>query len=147
MFKKILFIGFIIVTSFIFLSENTQAVDNSCPFDREMSLGSENSAVKELQNFLALDKNVYNGPVTGYFGSITEKAVKTFQTKAGLLANGKVDLAKATILCQVYLSYKESMPISNTEETVSDSSCFLKTLNLELGTYSQANSEVLQLQK
>ncbi|MFA5230256.1 MAG: peptidoglycan-binding domain-containing protein [Candidatus Paceibacterota bacterium] len=132
----------------VFCVNNIAKAENgACPFDREMSLGNENAAVKELQKFLALDKNVYNGPITGYFGPVTQKAVKVFQTKAGLLANGKVDLATATILCQAYLSYKSSMPISNEESSVVDNDCFLETLNLEMGTFKNPNEEVLQLQK
>jgi peptidoglycan hydrolase-like protein with peptidoglycan-binding domain len=123
------------------------ADDGICPFDREMNLGDENSSIKELQKFLALDKSVYTGPATGYFGPLTQKAVKSFQEKTGLLANGKIDLATATVLCQIYLSYKSSEPVNNDDSLTVDNSCFLKTLNLELGYYDEVTEEVLNLQK
>ncbi len=140
--KKIFFS--VLILGLMFIGQNALAESNICPFDREMSLGSEDSAVKELQSFLALDKQVYSGPSTGYFGPATQKGVKNFQEKAGLLANGKVDLATATVLCQIYLSYKASEPINSDNTLESNSSCFISSESLELG---DSSSEVSKLQK
>jgi len=140
-----------VIFSFVFLSflliGKGVLAESICPFDREMNLGDENSAVKELQQFLSLDKSVYSGPITGYFGNVTLKALKIFQEKAGLLANGKVDLATATVLCQVYLSYKASEPINNDNNLEADSSCFLTSESLEVGQSNGASEEILKLQK
>lgn len=48
--------------------------------------------VKDLQNALA-SRNVSPGTADGWFGAMTEKAVKTFQTSLGLAATGVVDAA------------------------------------------------------
>ncbi|MBI2013096.1 MAG: peptidoglycan-binding protein [Candidatus Colwellbacteria bacterium] len=48
-----------------------------------------NGEVTKLQQFLAADKTIYpEGLVTGYFGSLTEAAVKRWQTKSGIQAVG-----------------------------------------------------------
>jgi len=132
--------------SFLLIGKGVSA-ESICPFDREMNLGDENAAVKELQQFLSLDKSVYSGPLTGYFGPLTQKSLKSFQEKAGLLTNGKVDLATATVLCQVYLSYKASEPINSDNGLEADSSCFLTTVNMEVGQTEGTSDEILKLQK
>ena len=144
--RKFLIWGFILLGCLI-LGQGALAESEMCPFDHEMSLGSESTAVKELQQFLSLDKNVYSGPFTGYYGPLTQKAIMVFQEKAGLLTNGKIDLATATVLCQIYISYKSSEPINSDNSLEADRGCFLSTLNLEIGTYKNANEEVLKLQK
>lgn len=57
----------------------------------QLSLGSRGTEVTKLQTFLATDSTVYpSGLVTGYFGSLTEQAVRNFQTKYGIAAVGRV---------------------------------------------------------
>ncbi|MGE5633072.1 MAG: peptidoglycan-binding domain-containing protein, partial [Caulobacteraceae bacterium] len=51
--------------------------------------GSSGTAVKEVQTQLK-KKGYFSGDVTGYFGSLTEAAVKKFQTKSKLKADGIV---------------------------------------------------------
>lgn len=52
---------------------------------RTLRRGSSGEDVKQLQEFLAKDKEVYpESRVTGYFGSLTEGAVKKFQEKTGI---------------------------------------------------------------
>jgi len=52
---------------------------------RSLSRGSSGDDVRKLQEFLAKDKDVYpDGLVTGYFGPLTEKAVKKWQEKQGI---------------------------------------------------------------
>ncbi|GEM_PF-3292347 len=47
-----------------------------------LSRGSSGDDVRKLQEFLAKDKDIYpDGLVTGYFGPLTEKAVKKWQEK------------------------------------------------------------------
>jgi peptidoglycan hydrolase-like protein with peptidoglycan-binding domain len=51
------------------------------------------SAVSELQHFLAEDTNIYpEGTVTGYFDSLTAKAVQRFQVKEGIRYSPEVPI-------------------------------------------------------
>ena len=60
---------------------------------RELTLGAKGKEVAVLQEFL--QKNNWgipdDGPVTGFFGKVTEKAVMNFQKAKGLAALGTVD--------------------------------------------------------
>lgn len=58
-------------------------------FTTTLSIGSEGSDVTALQEFLTRE-GVYTGPITGYFGVLTERAVKVFQTNIGLESVGIV---------------------------------------------------------
>ena len=54
--------------------------------------GMENAQVKALQALLALDSALYPEKlITGYFGELTENAVKRFQTRYGIVSNGSPD--------------------------------------------------------
>lgn len=61
-------------------------------FMEDLSYGSQSQAVKELQTRLR-DQNFfpYNVPSTGYFGSITLKALKIFQSFFNLIPTGIFD--------------------------------------------------------
>ena len=54
---------------------------------RTLSRGSSGQDVVNLQNKLR-SSGFYNGPVTGYYGSLTEAAVKRFQQYYGLKSDG-----------------------------------------------------------
>jgi len=58
-------------------------------FADSLKNGSEGEAVKELQSELK-KKGYFTGQITGYFGSLTEAAVKRFQAKSKLTADGVV---------------------------------------------------------
>lgn len=56
---------------------------------RTLSLGSRGDDVSALQRFLARDASVYaDGSVTGFYGPLTEAAVKAFQAKHGIASSG-----------------------------------------------------------
>ncbi len=56
---------------------------------RSLALGMEGADVTALQQFLARDPAIYpEGKVTGYFGALTEAAVKRFQAKNGIVSSG-----------------------------------------------------------
>jgi|GEM_PF-4713653 len=60
----------------------TRITSSGFCFKNYLKLGTKSKDVTELQKVLALDKDVYpEGTVSGYFGKLTEKAVKQFQTK------------------------------------------------------------------
>ncbi|MCX6702495.1 MAG: ice-binding family protein [Candidatus Wolfebacteria bacterium] len=58
-------------------------------FASDLKLGSQGNDVTELQNRLAKE-GVYSGPVTGYFGTLTQAAVKAYQAKLGISTVGAV---------------------------------------------------------
>ena len=52
-------------------------------------LGTSNSRVSDLQSKLAQDNTIYpEGVVSGYYGTLTEMAVKRFQVKYGIINYG-----------------------------------------------------------
>lgn len=56
---------------------------------RTLSLGAQGKDVTSLQRFLAIDSSVYpEGIVSGFFGPLTERAVKQFQVKYGIVSSG-----------------------------------------------------------
>ena len=52
-----------------------------------LKVGDKGSDVTRLQNSLK-NRGVYNGPVTGYYGDLTELAVRRFQASRGLRVDG-----------------------------------------------------------
>ena len=59
---------------------------------KELYKGVSGNEVKEVQKFLKQFSEIYpEGLVTGYYGPLTEKAVKKFQEREGLAATGKID--------------------------------------------------------
>ncbi|HOK17464.1 MAG TPA: CARDB domain-containing protein [Candidatus Paceibacterota bacterium] len=98
----------------------------SCPFVTiGLSKGyfdEPTSEVKELQKLLKQDKSIYpEGLVTGYFGRLTEAALKRFQAKYNLSQSGIVDEATRQKLCEVYLS---RFPSPTTTETITTTTSY-----------------------
>ncbi|MCX6702171.1 MAG: peptidoglycan-binding protein [Candidatus Zambryskibacteria bacterium] len=56
-------------------------------FNGDLRQGASNDDVRELQTRLT-DEGVYTGPITGYFGPLTLKAVIAYQTREGLPQTG-----------------------------------------------------------
>ena len=57
---------------------------------KSLRLGSRGNDVNLLQTILAKDKEVYpEGTISGYFGRLTESAVKRFQVKYGIAGPGE----------------------------------------------------------
>lgn len=59
------------------------------PFTIFLGLGSTGTQVTNLQNYLT-QKGFYSGPVTGYFGPLTQAAVKKYQAAHGIDSVGYV---------------------------------------------------------
>lgn len=58
---------------------------------QNLGIGSRGEDVKKLQKYLAQDKEIYpEGLVTGFFGSLTEKAAKKWQEKNEIEATGTI---------------------------------------------------------
>ena len=68
-----------------------------CPGYITLRRGDENGRVDALQ--LRLKKlNYYSGPIDGYYGKSTEKAVKLFQKKLGLNVSGTANVRTQALL-------------------------------------------------
>ena len=67
----------------------SSTVGTCVSFSRALSSGAEGKDVTSLQRFLAIDSSVYpEGIVSGFFGPLTERAVKRFQVKYGIVSSG-----------------------------------------------------------
>ncbi len=63
--------------------------ESTYTFKRYLTFGSSGQEVTELQKRLT-SEGVYSGPITGYFGPLTLKAVKAYQMKNNIQATGTV---------------------------------------------------------
>lgn len=70
-------------------SGTTTAAAGSDDFTEFLGVGSQNAQVTELQQYLT-QKGFYSGPITGYFGSLTENAVAAYQAAHGIESVGYV---------------------------------------------------------
>ena len=73
-----------------YTTPTTPAPAGSCPrIGRVLKSGSSGDDVTRLQQFLALDPSVYpEAIITGYYGALTEAAVKRFQCKNKIVCDG-----------------------------------------------------------
>ncbi|MFZ2555619.1 MAG: peptidoglycan-binding protein [Minisyncoccia bacterium] len=69
---------------------NVPAAAGSCPrIGRVLKIGSSGADVTRLQQFLAADPSVYpEANISGYYGALTEAAVKRFQCKNKIVCDG-----------------------------------------------------------
>ncbi len=68
-------------------------------FPKTLQVGDKNKHVEHLQVLLASAPALYpEGHITGYFGALTEGAVKKFQKRYGLSVTGAADMATLTKL-------------------------------------------------
>ncbi len=80
-------------------STASSAVSTVYKFYNPLNIGSKGTDVTELQKRLTAE-GVYSGPVTGYYGSLTQTAVKKYQVKYGLSQLGNVGPATRAMLNQ-----------------------------------------------
>ena len=74
-----------------FLGPSTrEALNSSSAKANGLVLGDQNDTVKKVQQLLIKYGYLEKGCDTGYFGDLTEKAVKKFQSNNGLSADGNV---------------------------------------------------------
>jgi len=73
------------------LKTEVEEVKEELKLTKNLQKGLSNEEVKELQKFLSQFREIYpEGLLTGYFGPLTEKAVKKFQEKYGIEPVGVV---------------------------------------------------------
>ena len=67
-----------------------RSISSSCSvLSSDLHIGSVGSEVSRLQSFLSKDKSIYpDGIVTGYFGRMTEDAVRRWQAAHNLVSTG-----------------------------------------------------------
>ena len=84
----------------------TPPPSNTCPFVSVMYLGyseTPTNEVRELQKLLKQYPNIYpEGMVTGYFGKLTDAALRRFQQQYGLPTTGQTDTATRAKLCELW---------------------------------------------
>ena len=67
------------------LKQEIKQLKKELKFIRKLSRGMSCDDVRDLQELLALDPNIFpEGSITGFFGPATERALKRFQKKHGL---------------------------------------------------------------
>jgi peptidoglycan hydrolase-like protein with peptidoglycan-binding domain len=81
------------------LGKQTTGVGDGFVFNNFLSVGSTGTDVTELQKHLTA-LGAYSGPVTGYFGSLTQAAVEQFQGTHGISQVGYVGPATRAALNQ-----------------------------------------------
>ncbi len=116
-------------------------------FTRMYKRGDKNIEVEHLQEILALEKVSFpENLITGYFGTITEKALKQFQIKYQLVSSGIVDEATQAKLNSIPHSEKRLAETGNlalfaTDFKLGNQSELVKNLQEFLtyeGSYSEA---------
>ena len=73
--------------------------------------GQKSEAVRDLQRILSTDPAIYpKGMVTGYYGPLTEQAVKRVQERYGLPSTGVVDEATQSIIMPPHIKLSVLRP-------------------------------------
>ena len=73
----------------LFLTTSIASAQTTLRYAQDLYFGIKNSSVSILQTDLASDSSIYPEKlVTGYFGSLTQKAVQRFQVKNGIVNSG-----------------------------------------------------------
>jgi len=76
-------------------SSSSQSVSSSSisptgAISKRLQKGMKDNQISTLQQWLSQDKDIYpEGTVSGYYGSLTEKAVQKFQEKYGIVGPGE----------------------------------------------------------
>ena len=71
--------------------ESQNMVNNNVKSDHVLKKGMNSQNIIEIQKWLKIN-GFYEGKIDGYFGPYTEGAVKKFQIKAGITANGQIGI-------------------------------------------------------
>lgn len=75
----------------------------------DLDLGAENEDVRKAQEILASDSSIFNVKPTGYFGPLTQEAIKKFQERYGLEVTGKLDEATREVMKELRKERKDGM--------------------------------------
>ena len=104
------------------LLEQQQALrEETLQLTRQLQEGMQGNDVQALQQMLATDPEIYpEGLVTGYFGSMTKRAVQKFQQRAGIDQVGRVGPQTLARINQIFQEGVEGRGVGlvETEEGV-----------------------------
>ncbi len=73
----------------------------------DLKVGAEGDDVKEIQEILASDPTLLGAKPTGYYGPLTEAAIKKFQERYGLPVTGVVDEATREVMKELKMEKKD----------------------------------------
>ncbi|MEK7132798.1 MAG: peptidoglycan-binding protein [Patescibacteria group bacterium] len=92
---------------------------NCTGLTKDLALGSRDSEVATLQNFLVSQNYPGGGSwmVTGYFGQATAQAVRNFQSGQGLLSTGIVDSSTRSAVARVSCGAQPNVSYYNQPST------------------------------
>ena len=107
-----------------------------------MQLGDYGTDVKNMQTRLAKLNYLSSANATGYFGEITEDAVKAFQKRAGLSADGKVGGVTLTMMNSSSAKKAASAPSTKKETSTSGKSSSSSSSSSSSGSVSSASDKV-----
>ena len=74
---------------------------------KDLALGAKDDDVRKIQEILASDPALFGVAPTGYFGPLTEAAIKKFQEKYGLPVTGVVDEATREVMKELRKERKD----------------------------------------
>ncbi|MCX6702145.1 MAG: peptidoglycan-binding protein [Candidatus Zambryskibacteria bacterium] len=120
---------------------NTPTTAVNYTFNKSLSVGSSGADVSALQVILK-QQGFLSTDVTGYYGSLTEKAVKDFQSSRGLEAVGFVGPGTRTSLNNLQNINTNAGTNTTTNTTANSKYTFTKPL-----TIGSTGTEVSELQK
>ena len=117
-------------------------------FNSDLQKGARNDDVRRLQELLSKDSSIYpDGSTTGFYGALTEKAVKKFQAKYGLPQVGRVGPATRAKLQEVFGGVSVPTPVAPSVASPSPVATSVSPVfnsNLSVGSSS---SDVKRLQQ
>lgn len=76
---------------------------------------NDKANIVKLQSILYIN-DLYDGPITGYYGSLTEKAINFLKNSRGLKADGVVDNKTIDILCNNYTTCPFQSSLENGDD-------------------------------
>jgi peptidoglycan hydrolase-like protein with peptidoglycan-binding domain len=96
----------ILILSFIFLFLSFSSVKAECPLNlTNLSIANQTSQDKadiiRLQSILYIN-DLYDGPITGYYGKLTTAAINNLKKQYNLTQDGIVDKDIINIICSNY---------------------------------------------
>lgn len=95
---------------------NVAVTANQSFFTHRLAVGSTGDEVRSLQTRL-LGEGFFSGEVTGYFGPITQAAVKAYQAKYGIDQLGMVGPATRAQLNKVFMANEKSNATATSQLT------------------------------
>lgn len=98
-------------TSAVSVKPVSQVITQAQAFTRDLHRGQQSDEIRDLQEILKSDPSIYpEGLVTGYYGKLTESAIKKLQGRYGLPETGTLDDATRKIIYPTNIEIKVVAP-------------------------------------